>query len=112
MSSSAALPRSGLARARLTALLVEKIDESVEPGEAGPASLRGEIQGLPPPDALPSVPGAADRMAQAVGIFLQVLERRGLRADLTPAERIALVAANRGNPSVLHLHFDSAAGLA
>ena len=74
--------------------------------------LRGEIQGLPPPDALPSLPGAPDRMAQTVGIFLQVLERRSLRADLTPAERVALVAANRGNPSVLHLHFDSAAGFA
>ncbi len=75
-------------------------------------SLRGEVQGFPPPDALPSVPGAPDRMTQAVGIFVQVFERRGLRADLTPAERVALVAANRCNPFVLHLHFDSAAGFA
>jgi hypothetical protein len=51
-------------------------------------------------------------MAQTVGILVQVLECRGLRADLTPAERVAFVAANGGNLSVLQLHFDSAAGLA
>jgi hypothetical protein len=51
-------------------------------------------------------------MAQAVGIFVKVLQRRGLGADPTPAERVALVAANGGNSIVFHPHFDSAAGLA
>jgi hypothetical protein len=74
--------------------------------------LRREVQGLPPADPLPLVPAAQDRMPQAVGILVQVFECRGLRADLTPAERILLVAPDRGNPSVFHLDLDPATGFA
>jgi hypothetical protein len=74
--------------------------------------LRGEVQGLPPPDLFPSLRGASDRMAQAVGILVQVSQRRGLCADVTQAERVALVATNRGDLRLLHPHLDSAAGLA
>ena len=47
-----------------------------------------------PPDALPTIRSAADRMLQPVLIVVQVLQRNGLRADVPAAERIVFITAN------------------
>jgi len=51
-------------------------------------------------------------MAQAVGVLVEVLQRRGLGADIAPAQRIALVALDPDDPLSLEVHGDAAAGLA
>ena len=63
---------------------------------------------LVPGDRFPSVAVAAHRLLQPVRVVVQVLERGGLRADVTFAEHVFVVAADREDSFAFDLDFDAA----
>lgn len=78
-----------------------------------PDALGREVQRLLPHDLLPSVLGATDRMAQPVGVGVDVLERDRLGAHVATAEGVVVVATDGGDLFiVVHGHDDAAHGLA
>src|SRR2546423_14616057 len=56
--------------------------------------LRYLVKSFVPPDTLPTVRSAANRIFQPVFIVVQILQGDGLRADVPPAERVLLVTAD------------------
>jgi hypothetical protein len=72
-------------------------------------SLGRQVEGLLPRNGLPLGAPSPQRSAQPIRIFVQVAESDGLRADVAPAQRVELVAANGADPPLLQLHLDAAA---
>jgi hypothetical protein len=75
-------------------------------------AARRMIESLVPGKGLPAARGAPERLAEAVGILVQVLECPRLRTEVTAAERIVLIAANGVDGSVSNMNLDAAACLA
>jgi hypothetical protein len=61
-----------------------------------------------PGDRLPTIPHASYRLLQAVGVVVEVFQRRGLRANVTSAEDVSFVAAYRHDFFAVDLDLDSA----
>jgi hypothetical protein len=51
-------------------------------------------------------------LAQTIRVFVQVLQRHGLGADVAARERVGIVALDRDDPAALHLEGQAADGLA
>jgi len=60
-----------------------------------------------PTDALPATMSAADGVFEPVFIIVNVLQGNGLRADVTPAERVVSVTADVQMVAVLDSDFDA-----
>ena len=56
--------------------------------------LRYLVKSFIPLETLPTVRSAAHGIFQPVFVVVQILQRHGLRADVTSAERVVLVPAN------------------
>ena len=63
-----------------------------------------------PPDLLPGRAAPDHRAAEAIGIGVEVLERRALRTDVPSAERIPVVAADRRDRAPVCLDLEPAGG--
>src|SRR5215212_9527302 len=55
---------------------------------------RNFVESFVPTDALPALMSAADGVFEPVLIIVNVLQGNGLRADVTPAERVVFVTAD------------------
>ncbi len=77
-------------------------------------ALGRERERLVPADLLPAIGSAAQRMPQPVRVFLERLQAVGLGAEVTPAERILFVTADRDHLAggAVDLDRDPALGLA
>ena len=64
------------------------------------------------PTRRPAVARAAQRLLQAIGVVVQVLERGRLRADVALAEGVVVVTADGADALALHLDAEPAHGLA
>jgi hypothetical protein len=69
--------------------------------------LRNLIKRFVPTDALPAVVSAAYGVSEPVLIKVNVLQGDGLRADVTPAERVVSVAADVQVPAIPDSDFDA-----
>ena len=78
----------------------------------GQQAFRGFFEGFVPADRLPAARRAPDGLAEPVRVLVDVLDRHGLRAEVAPAERVGLVAANREDRRAPHPDGDPAQGLA
>jgi hypothetical protein len=56
--------------------------------------LRYLVKSFFPPQPLPTLSSAADRMSEPVFVIVKVLQGNGLRADVPAAQRVVVVAAN------------------
>lgn len=65
-----------------------------------------------PAERLPTIADPAHRALQAIGIFVQVLQRKGFGADVTAAEGVTLVATDGDHPIALDVDLDSTHRLA
>ena len=71
--------------------------------------------GIPPggpADRHPAIGGALHRVAQAVWVVMQILQRHGLRADMSTAERVGLVTTDSVYVISVVLYLDTAHGFA
>ena len=69
--------------------------------------LRNLVKRFVPTDALPAMMSAADGVFKPVIIIVNVLQGNGLRADVTPAERVVFVTADAQMLAVLDSDFDA-----
>ena len=74
--------------------------------------LGGFIHGFIPADRHPAIGGALHRVAQAVWVVMQILQRHGLRADMPTAERVGLVTTDSVYVISVVLYLDTAHGFA
>jgi hypothetical protein len=72
----------------------------------------GLFEGFLPADALPRAALALQRVAQAIGVLVQVFQRSGLGADVAAAGRVSLVALDLANAPAVHVDGNPATGLA
>ena len=70
--------------------------------------LRHLVKSFVPSDALPPNRSAADRMFESIFVVMNVLQGNSLRADVTAAERIVLIATDRQMMVRLDSDFDAA----
>ena len=69
-----------------------------------------QVKGFVPLHFLPAVGGAPYRFAQALRVFVEVLEGDGLGADVAMAQRIVLVTLDGGDVAILDLDGHAAHG--
>jgi hypothetical protein len=70
--------------------------------------LRYLFKSFLPPETLPTVRSAADRILQPVFIVVQILQGDGFRADVPSAERVVFIAADVETLIRLNSDFDAA----
>jgi hypothetical protein len=70
------------------------------------------IKSFVPPDALPALISAADRIFEPVFIIVNILQGDRLRADVTPAKRVVFITANTQALIGFDSNFDAAYRLA
>jgi hypothetical protein len=75
-------------------------------------ALGGQVERLVPADLREAVADLLERVAQPVGVVLQLGEGHALRADVAAAERILLVAADLEHPLAVVLDLEPAERLA
>ena len=71
-----------------------------------------QIKGFVPLHFLPAIGGAPYRFAQALRVFVEVLEGDGLGADVAMAQRVVLVALDGGDMAIPDLNGHAAHGFA
>ena len=69
--------------------------------------LRYLVKSFFPPEPLPTVWSAADRMFEPVIIIMKILQGNGLRANVPAAERVVFVTANVQTLVGLNSDFDA-----
>jgi len=69
---------------------------------------RDFVESFCPRDALPALRRAANRIAQAIVVVMDVLQGDRLRADIATTERIVLVAADIELAIAAHIDLDAA----
>lgn len=72
----------------------------------------GSVQRLIPVDLSPTIAAAPERSAQAIGVVMELCERRAFRANVTLAENIVPVAADGDDAITIELDGEPAHGLA
>ncbi len=75
-------------------------------------ALGDQFVGLLPADGLPLIAAAAHRVAQAIGVVLDVLQRHCLRTDMAAAEAVEVVALDRKDALAFGLDGQAADGFA
>ncbi len=75
-------------------------------------ALGDQFVGLVPADRLPLIAAAAHRVAQAIGVVLDVLQGDSLGADMAAAEAVEGVALNRKDTLAFGLDGQAADGFA
>src|SRR5690554_559306 len=71
-----------------------------------------QVEGLVPAYFFPAGGGFSNRPAQPFRVFMQILQRHRLRANMAPAERVVVVAFDSGNLAVLNLDSHATHGFA